>query len=185
MIYYWEEQFFTVPLFHGDNMGKIYRETDRVMLREFCKNDLNEIFIMSHEEDYRKFLPDQYYPEIETAEKTLDFLISQYSETNKLANAFVLGIQEVSTGLLIGHVGLSPINSGIEVGYAVRDSHKNQAYATESVSLMLDIAFNDFMIQEVYGVVEQENKASVAVLEKCGFHLHGEKEKSLVYIAIA
>ncbi len=138
---------------------------------------------MSRESDLKRFLPDQYYENIEVAEKTLNFLMSQYPSSTRIDKAYVLGVVDKASERLIGHVGLSPVKSGIEVGYAIRDSHKNEGLATESVRLLLNIARKKFHLSQVFGIVNKKNIPSIKVLEKCGFILSQSNDNSLVYIA--
>ncbi len=84
-------------------------------------------------------------------------------------------------GELIGHVGLSQIEQGIEIGYAIEQKHQGRGYAREAVSLMVQFVETNTRLPEIFGIVDPANKASISVLEKCGFTREEDFHCKLVY----
>ena len=66
------------------------------------------------------------------------------------------------------------IPEGWEIGYHIAKQYTGKGYATEAVNLYLDYLKNNTNIKVVYGVALLENKASIKVLEKCGFNKYFE-----------
>ncbi|HHX25563.1 MAG TPA: GNAT family N-acetyltransferase [Firmicutes bacterium] len=141
-------------------------ETKRLIIRDFSLSDAEVIFYFSQEESLKQWLPDQVYSNIDEAKETLEFMISKYPHKEL---PFVLAVVEKESNELVGHVGLSRIKQGIEIGYAIGKQHQNKGYASEAVAAFSDWGKRDFGIKEIYGVVDSENHASIKVLENAGF----------------
>ena len=141
-------------------------ETQRLNMREFTLLDTETIYEFSQEESLKKWLPDQVYADIDEARETLEFLISKYG---KKEFPFVMAVVKRDSNELIGHVGLSKIKQGIEIGYAIGQKHQNKGYAKEAVNAYAEWAKEEFCLEKIYGIVKDENYASCTVLEKAGF----------------
>jgi len=127
---------------------------------------------MSRETGLRTWLPDQVYKDEQTARDVLDYLIAQYGiSSSPVHNPYVLGICLKNTAELIGHVGLSPKNSQVEIGYAVEDKYQGKGYATQAARTMADWGMQHFGLESILGIVSADNTASCRVLEKAGFSL--------------
>jgi ribosomal-protein-alanine N-acetyltransferase len=140
-------------------------ETQRLKIREFTLLDTKIIYEFSQEESLKKWLPDQVYADMDEAKETLEFLISKYREKEV---PFVMAVVEKDSNELVGHVGLSEIKQGIEIGYAVGEKYQNKGYASEAVNAYAAWAKKEFCLEKVYGVVKSENYASCMVLERSG-----------------
>ena len=141
-------------------------ETQRLIIREFELLDTKTIYEFSQEESLKKWIPDQVYADMDEAKETLEFLISKYK---KKEFPFVMAVEIKDSNELIGHVGLSEIKQGIEIGYAIGEKYQNQGYATEAVQAYSIWAKKEFGLEKIYGVVKCENYSSCAVLEKSDF----------------
>ncbi len=92
---------------------------------------------------------------------------------------YVLGIEHKDTGVLIGHVGLSPARGSVEIGYAIEAQLQRQGLATEAVSAVSRWAISELPLPEVLGIVAADNVYSCRVLEKAGFVRDGEEVKNV------
>ena len=121
----------------------------------------------SLDEDNRRFVPDEVWETAEEAEETLEFLISQYGA---FEGPLVYPIIVKETKDNIGYVQLCPIGDDKwEVGYHIAKKYTGSGYATEAVKAFLPVIAKQAGISEVYGICLAENKASLAVMKKCGF----------------
>ncbi len=151
-----------------------------ISLRRFTGKDTQKIFQMSQEEALARFLPDQVYQDYEEAAQVVEFLIRS-SEVIDIENGpYVLGVI-LNGDELIGHVGASRIEEGIEIGYAIEKKYQGFGYAQKAVFQMLQLFELNTNTNELYGIVDLENEASKKVLEKCGFSRSGQKLDKLVY----
>lgn len=150
-------------------------ETPALALRYFAPEDAPKVFRMSRESGMKTWIPDQVYPDEQTARGVLDHLIAQYRNPQAPVQApYVLGICLREPAALIGHVGLSPLAGGVEIGYAIEDSHQGRGLASAAVSAMSDWGLRYFGLTQILGIVHQANVASCKVLEHAGFILAAE-----------
>jgi len=76
--------------------------------------------------------------------------------------------------IIIGHIGLSEIDKGIEIGYAIATEYQNNGYISEIIKPFINWIKNNLRIKKIYGITKKENTASWKVLEKNGFKLEDE-----------
>lgn len=152
-------------------------DTKNLILRPFTLDDTEKVYKMSIEVGMKKWIPDQVYADRNESHEVLEFLISCYNEPDPKIKPFVLGIELKETGELIGHVGLSPLNGEVEIGYAIEEIYHGRGFATEAVKSMSEWAVQYFSISSIFGIVASENTGSVKVLEKSGYLFAEEKER--------
>ena len=142
-------------------------ETERMIITEFTPDMAQVVQENSDDENNRKFVPDEVWETVEEAEETLVFLISQYGSFD---GPLVYPIIVKETTDNIGYVQLCPIESGKwEIGYHIAERYTGNGYATEAVKAFLPVIAKQAGISEVFGICLAENKASLAVMKKCGF----------------
>ncbi len=142
-------------------------ETERLVITEFTMDMAPDICGNSHDEDNRRFVPDEVFETVADAEEALSFLISQYGGADgPLAYAVLSRVD----GSNIGYVQLVPIGGGNwEIGYHIAKRFTGRGYATEAVTAFLPVIAEKTGISEVHGICLSENAASKHVLRKCGF----------------
>jgi len=136
--------------------------------------DAEAIFRMSQEETLKQRIPDQVYDSVEEAAEIAAFLMDK-AKTEEWP--FVLGIALQTTGELIGHVGLSPVEEGVEIGYAIAMDHQGKGYATEAVAAFSKWAVNLFSLAGIWAILVMDNHPSKKVLERAGYKYQWEKKK--------
>lgn len=142
-------------------------ETERLTITEFTPAMAQVVRENSLDEDNRRFVPDEVWETVEEAEETLQFLISQYGTTD---GPLVYPIIVKETKDNIGYVQLCPIDDGKwEIGYHIAKQYTGNGYATEAVNAFLPVIARQVNLSEVLGICLAENKASLAVMRKCGF----------------
>lgn len=157
-------------------MTMVSLETRSLLLRPFEPGDVEPMLAMSQEECARKWLPSQVYRDEAHAVSAVDRLIRQFDlEMTPKTNAFVFGVADKATTRLIGHVGLSPMLAGVEVGFAIATLEQGKGYATEAVSRACAWGFERFSLLAILGFTDAENVASQRVLRRCGFRRKEEK----------
>jgi [ribosomal protein S5]-alanine N-acetyltransferase len=151
-------------------LGQLPIETTSLTLRAFVPEDAAKIFQMSQEEGMRTWLPSQVYRDEAHAASVLASLMSQYTIPGDPARGpYVLGVELRSTRELIGHVGFSPFEEAVEVGYAIEAAHQRKGFATEAVRAACEWAASAFSIPTILGVTAAQNSASHGVLLRAGF----------------
>lgn len=81
------------------------------------------------------------------------------------------GIEDVATGVLVGTVGFyRGFAGGVgEVGYVLRAAHRGRGLMTAAVRAAVGHAFGGLGLRAVVARTDATNRASIAVLERCGF----------------
>ncbi len=149
--------------------------TPRLLLRPFSLEDAPALYALSREETLRRRMPDQVYESVEDAAEAASFLIGKAQAGEW---PFVLGIVLKDTGELIGHVGLSPVAEGIEIGYAVAMAHQGKGYGTEAVAAFSLWAVKRFSLSGIWAILMADNMASCRVLKKAGYVFQWKRERN-------
>lgn len=145
----------------------MFIETERLIITEFTMDMAAAVQANSVDEDNRRFVPDEVWDTVEEAEETLAFLISQYGA---FEGPLVYPVIVKDTQENVGYVQLCPIGNGQwEVGYHIAKKHTGNGYASEALAAFLPVITAEAGISEVYGICLAENRASLAVMRKCGF----------------
>jgi [ribosomal protein S5]-alanine N-acetyltransferase len=76
---------------------------------------------------------------------------------------------------LIGSIELRVVSCGHrgEIGYVLARESWGHGYATEATYRLLAFGFNELGLHKISATCDPENRASVAVLTKCGMHQEG------------
>lgn len=142
-------------------------ETERLVITEFTPDMAPDVCENSHDEDTRRFVPDEVFETVEDARETIAFLMEQYGGTD---GPLACPVLKKDDGTNIGYVQMVPIGNGCwEIGYHIAKKHTGKGYATEAVSAFLPAAAARLGVGEVYGICLAANGASRRVLRKCGF----------------
>jgi len=83
-------------------------------------------------------------------------------------------VEERTSGLLVGDVGLSPADGEpgvIKVGYTIAPIYQGRGYATEAVRALVDYSFGTLEADVVRAYADAENTRSIRVMEKTGMRL--------------
>ena len=96
---------------------------------------------------------------------------------NNNTNEVLLVMEDISTGKLIGHVGLYKIDriaKKTEFGILIADDEsRGKGYETKATNLMVEYAFHELGMHKVTAEVLNENTASLSMFKKCGFTTDG------------
>lgn len=142
-------------------------ETERLIITEFSMNMAKSVQENSLDDDNKRFVPDEVWETIEEAEETLRFLISRYGS---FEGPLVYPVIVKETKDNVGYVQLCPLDDGEwEIGYHIAERFTGKGYATEAVKAFLPIISKEVNTTKIYGICLAENKASCAVMKKCGF----------------
>ncbi len=141
-------------------------ETKRLIITEFTMDMAKAVHLQSLDEDNRRFVPDEVFETVEDAAETVEFLIGCYtSGEGPLVYPILL-----KDGTYIGYVQAVPFEDGTyEIGYHIGGSFTKHGFATEAVTAFLPVIMKQLGITEMAGVCLADNKASIKVLERCGF----------------
>ena len=151
-------------------------ETRSLLLRQFVADDATAALHLSHEEAYRTWLPNQVYRDHAHALSELAFLIDQFSTPgNPRHGAYVLAIEHRTDGALIGHVGFSPLDDEVEIGFSIGRNYQRQGLATEAILAASRWVLQTFKLDRIIAVASAKNISSKRALERARFAYQEDK----------
>lgn len=145
----------------------MYIETVRLIITEFTPDMASAIQENSVDEDNKKYVPDEVWNTVAETEEVMNYLISQYGA---FEGPLVYPIIVKETRDNAGYVQICPIEDGQwEIGYHIAKKFTGRGYASEALEAFLPVITAEIGLSEVYGICLADNKASLAVMRKCGF----------------
>jgi RimJ/RimL family protein N-acetyltransferase len=145
-------------------------KTASLVLRPFTLGDAPRMFVLSQEDASRTWLPSQVYPDEVSAVSALTFLLDQFATPgDPRRGPYVLGIEHRTCGTLIGHVGFSPYEGDVEIGFAVAREYQRRGLAVEAIVAACSWVFQEFELARILGVVSVANIGSCRTLARAGF----------------
>jgi RimJ/RimL family protein N-acetyltransferase len=144
--------------------------TDRLVLRPFVPEDLDELAPIHAEESFWWYPLRGAMTKEETA-RFLERIVSRYESDG-------FGIEAVidrATGAMIGWAGLavphflSEVLPAVEVGWRLSRAQWGKGLATEAGAAAVDFGFTRGGLDRIVSIYEPENTASGRVMDRLGF----------------
>ena len=134
-------------------------ETDRLILRRYCKEDLHDLYEYLSDEEVVKHEP--YNPmDIDEVKGNLDWRIS----TDEM-----IAVVLKSNNKMIGNVYLGKRDfESLEIGYVFNKQYWGKGYAKESCDALIKNSFSKG-IHRIFAECDPYNIASWKLLESLGF----------------
>ena len=140
-------------------------KTERLVITDFTPDMAKAVHLGSLDADTRRFLPDEVFETEEIAAEVIADLMDCYAGTE---GPFVHPM--LADGVYAGYVQFVPLEDGSwEIGYHTVQGLTGRGYATEAVQAFLPVMMEKMNLTQVHGICDADNKASIRVLEKCGF----------------
>ena len=141
-------------------------ETQRLVITRFTMDMAEAVHLNSLDEDNRRFVPDEVFETVEEAADTVEFLMGVYENGDGPLVYPVL----LKDGTYIGYVQAVLFDDGTwEIGYHIGENYTRKGYATEAVQAFLPVIMPKLGLERIKGICLADNKASVKVMERCGF----------------
>jgi RimJ/RimL family protein N-acetyltransferase len=110
------------------------------------------------------------YADLAEAEAALAYLISSYSEPgDPRRGPYVLAVERVDDGQLLGHVGFSPLDGDVEVSYAIAEAARGGGLGAEALARACEWAGRVFRLPTIVAATASQNIASRRTLEQARF----------------
>lgn len=155
---------------------KIILETDRLVLRRFVIEDLDELWVLYSDSEITRFIPD--------APKTIDEARAElewhmYGHPNN-PNLGLWATIHKETQKFIGRCGLLPWtidgHEEVEVAYTIARSFWGQGLGTEAAQAIENYAFEHLKLTRLVCLIDPANTASTKVAHKIGMTFEKECE---------
>ncbi|CAB5080667.1 hypothetical protein D3OALGB2SA_541 [Olavius algarvensis associated proteobacterium Delta 3] len=149
-------------------------ETNNLLIRKFRIDDLPDI---------HHFLSDpatMAYSGFEpfSIEQSSEWLLNHVTTYPEVAPLGIFAVVEARANRVIGYCGLEKlppdIANEIEVTVGLAPEFWGKGYGAESVSSLLEYAFNKCRLDRIVSVVHAENQSAQNLFRSCRFQLHRE-----------
>lgn len=140
-------------------------ETERLILREFRKEDADMMYQLNLDPEVIQYTGDTAFENIEAAGKFLE----KYDHYQKYGLGRWAVIRKAD-GEFLGWCGLKydTRKEEYDIGFRFFKKHWNKGYATESAQACIQLGFEKFGMKTIVGRAMQKNLASISVLQKIG-----------------
>ena len=153
-------------------------ETERLLLREFTPDDVEDFAACSEDADGRRFYEER--DGLDEARELVELFVGWQQEEPR--RHYQMAVVLKASGRLIGTCGLrqrqqvdygggSPLEG--DIGYGIHADHRRRGYATEACLAMLRFGFEEIGLHRVWTFCLAENEASWRVLERIGMRREG------------
>jgi RimJ/RimL family protein N-acetyltransferase len=142
--------------------------TERLLLRNFNKNDANDLFNLRSDKNVMRFID---RPKAKSLKDALE-LINKMHDSLKNNNGITWAISLKSNNALIGTIGFWRIMNEhyrAEIGYLLHADFHAKGIMHEAMKPVLKYGFNIMNLHSVEANLNPENTASIKLLEKNGF----------------
>lgn len=151
----------------------IVLETQRLTLRQFTEDDVDNLFDLNSEPEVMRYLTGgRPTPREKLRDEIIPFHLAVYERLDRLGT---WAAESSATGEFLGWFHFRPGPgtdiTNIDLGYRLRRSAWNMGYATEGSRALINTGFTELGIERVFGHTVTANTASRRVMEKCGLTL--------------
>ena len=152
-------------------MGEIMLETERLIIRKFNENDLNEFETLL---DIPEVIGWQMQKN--RAKDFLQWHISNYNKMDIISGIICFGIFDKCNKIL-GAVGAGKHDdlNETEIFYNLLPLERGNGFATEAVKKITEWAMENYEIPYIIGTIGVENLKSQKILERCGYEYINEQ----------
>jgi RimJ/RimL family protein N-acetyltransferase len=139
-------------------------KTQRLKLREFSQDDLDDLAAMVADEDQMRF-----YPRPKTRDEAAAWIDRNLGHYREYGFGFWL-IESLHTSDFLGYCGIRPLAlegaSEIEIGWHTKKTSWNRGIATEAATAARGMAFECFGLSRLVAIIHPDHTASRRVAGK-------------------
>lgn len=141
--------------------------TQRLILRPFTPDDLEDVFEMASDEEVTRYLTWEKHTR---REQSMASIQNYY-----ITRPGIYAIELKESGKCIGCIDLrpEPAHEKASFGYMLNRRHWNRGYMTEALDAVLALAFGPLGMRRVEGSHYAGNEGSGRVMSKCGMLYEG------------
>jgi RimJ/RimL family protein N-acetyltransferase len=162
-------------------------EGERVLLRPFTAEDAPALYAAIDESRQHLTPWMDWAGHHRSVDDTRDYCLRTAAK-RLLRTDLTYGIFDRADGRVLGGTGFHEPNwtrRSFEVGYWLRPSAEGRGFVTESVRLLVDLAFGRLHARRVELWCDANNERSRRVAERCGFVLEGRLRNRTMLSGVA
>jgi ribosomal-protein-alanine N-acetyltransferase len=155
-------------------------ETERLVLRAFSTDDINDIFEYASVKEVTDFLPWETH---KTLDDTRAFLKMSREMFNKYGNIdFAILLKQEKK--VIGGISIrkwNDINRCADIGYVLSSKYWGRGIITEAIKRIIKFGFEDLNVNRIEAHCDENNTGSYRAMEKAGMKYEGTlREKTFM-----
>lgn len=149
----------------------VIAETERLVLRRYKKEDVQDLFEYLSDEEVVKYEP--YKPlTFEEVEENLEW---------RIGTEEMIAVELKNSHKMIGNVYMGRRDfEALEIGYVFNRNYWGQGYAAESCRALVGQAFSNG-VHRIYAECDPDNKNSWKLLETLGFQREAHFRKNVYF----
>ena len=154
--------------------------TDRLILRQLKMDDDNEIFFLRSDERILKYLDIPAAVTIEDARKFIEKI--NYGINNNECTYWGIALKDQNK--LIGTIciwNISMDRTTADIGYVLHPDFQGKGLMQEAIAKIIDYGFEIMKLKSIDADVDPYNSKSIQLLERNGFVLTKQFEKTVIY----
>lgn len=151
--------------------NKTILETERLILRRYTENDLQDLY---------EYLSD---PQVVAYEPYQPMTIEEVKDNLKwrISTDEMIAVELKENGKMIGNVYLGKRDfESLEIGYVFHADYWGKGYAKESGLALMTLAFSNG-IHRIFAECDPKNDSSWRLLEALGFEREGHLKKNVYF----
>ena len=154
--------------------------TEKLLLRQVEKSDVNEIFFLRSDKKVLEYLDRAPAANIQEAASWIE----KINELEKNNNAVTWAITLKPDDTLIGTLGFWNITKEhyrAEIGYTLHPNHQGKGIMQEAMIAVLNYGFKIMKLHSIEGNVNPNNLSSIKILERNNFTREGFFKENYFY----
>lgn len=147
--------------------------TERLILREPTLNDTASLFDLRSDVEVMKYVPREPAKNIDDIHNFINIVVEWHEKKQALLWAMC---ESTNPGYVLGTIGLWKFDFESrrgEVGYMLNQRYQAKGFMSEALNRVLIYGFDELNLHSIEARVDDENLASIKVVEKAGFIREG------------
>ncbi len=155
-------------------------ETNRLVLREFCEEDLAAFSAYRNDPEVAKY---QSWSDYNMNDAKSFYHTQKQLAFNTDNTWFQIGISKKGSEKLIGDLAVHFFDDSnqAEIGFTLSKEAQKQGYAQEAVAKVVDILFNKYNKHRITATIDTRNNEARKLLEKLNFRREGHYIKNIFF----
>ena len=143
-------------------------QTERLYIRPFNKNDLDDTYEIYSNDDVCKYLSEDAW---DTGNKQIEF--SKKLDNNKLNEDSPLNLAIVLNEKVIGDISVwyTDMIETVEIGFVFNPEYAKKGYAKESVQAVIKNLFDEYKVHRIQANLDARNTSSAKLCKNLGMRL--------------
>lgn len=160
------------------NMHKVFGnlptfETERLKIRLFKEQDVDDLYEYCSDEDVTRYLPFETYTNRQQAVDRINYCLEGYK---KIEAPILWAIEYTQDKKLVGGIDFvkwDEANKVAEIGYVLNPKYWNRGIMTEALRTILKFGFEKMELNRIEICCDERNVASARVMEKNSLKYEG------------